>query len=454
MTAADAALARVVAALPAAEDRPGQREMAAAVDVAIAGGHHVVVQAGTGTGKTLGYLVPAIVARKRVVVATATKALQDQLAAKDLPFLERHLGVDFTWSVLKGRSNYLCMQRVRELSAADTGQLELEEMSGNTKLEIMRLAEWAGTTRTGDATDAPAGISDRAWQAVSVGSDECPGAKRCPMGDVCFAESARQRCEHADVVVVNLHLYGLDVASGGAILPEHDVLVVDEAHQLEDIASDTVGLQIAPSRFVTVSAALRKVIAEPDVVGAVAEAASGLREVLAPSLGDRLGVPLPDALVDVLNDARRRLDAGMTALRAIDAAGKSARVGRGAAAGAARRAAHRPADRDDRRRRRRHRRLGAVRQRDARPAAPGDRSARRRPDPARRRLEQAHRGARQRHHPAGADRLGRDCPATWCSSTSAARSTTPTTRCCTAPDTCPTRARRPTARRRTTSSPR
>ena len=170
----------------------------------------------------------------------------------------------------------------------------------------------------------PAGISDRAWQAVTVGSDECPGAKRCPMGDVCFAEAARQRAEVADVVVVNLHLYGLDVASGGAILPEHDVLVVDEAHQLEDIASDTVGLQIAPSRFVNVSAALRKVIAEPDVVGAVAEAASALREVLAPSLGDRLGVPLPDALIDVLVDGRRRLDAGMTALRAIDAAGKSA----------------------------------------------------------------------------------------------------------------------------------
>ena len=322
MTPADA-LARVVAALPAAEDRAGQREMVSAVSAAITDRHHLVVQAGTGTGKTLGYLVPAIVAGKRTVVATATKALQDQLAAKDLPFLEEHLGVEFTWSVLKGRSNYLCMQRVRELSAADTGQLELEEMAGSTKLEIMRLAEWAGVTATGDATDLPEAVSDRAWQAVSVGSDECPGAKRCPMGDVCFAEAARQRAEHADVVVVNLHLYGLDVAADGAILPPHDVLVVDEAHQLEDIASDTVGLQIAPARFVTVSAALRKVLAEPEVPAAIAEAASGLREVLQPSVGERLGVPLPDAVVEVLVDGRRRLEAAMSALRALDQAGKS-----------------------------------------------------------------------------------------------------------------------------------
>ncbi len=207
--------------------------------------------------------------------------------------------------------------------AADTGQLELEEMAGSTKLEIMRLAEWAGATRTGDASDLPEAVTDRAWQAVSVGSDECPGAKRCPMGDVCFAEAARERAEHADVVVVNLHLYGLDVAADGAILPPHDVLVVDEAHQLEDIASDTVGLQIAPSRFVTVSAALRKVLAEPDVPAAVAEAASGLRDVLQPSVGERLGVPLPDAVVDVLVDGRRRLEAAMSALRALDQAGKS-----------------------------------------------------------------------------------------------------------------------------------
>ena len=124
-----AALAAVTGALPAAEERPGQRQMAQAVASSIDSGRHLVVQAGTGTGKTLGYLVPAIVAGKRVVVATATKALQDQLAAKDLPFLEAHLGIPFDWAVLKGRSNYVCMQRVREIQGSDSGQLELEEFA-------------------------------------------------------------------------------------------------------------------------------------------------------------------------------------------------------------------------------------------------------------------------------------------------------------------------------------
>ncbi len=139
-----AALAKVTAALPKAEDRPGQQQMAAAVDDAIAHGKHLIVQAGTGTGKTLGYLVPAVLRGKRIVVATATKALQDQLAAKDLPFLEAHLGRAFEWAVLKGRSNYICMQRVRELQAsAGQGQLEIEDFAATTKVEIKRLSEWS-----------------------------------------------------------------------------------------------------------------------------------------------------------------------------------------------------------------------------------------------------------------------------------------------------------------------
>ncbi|HSB87322.1 MAG TPA: DEAD/DEAH box helicase, partial [Ilumatobacteraceae bacterium] len=109
---AESALGRVTAALPAAEDRPGQREMAGAVASAIEGARHLIVQAGTGTGKTMAYLVPAVLSGRRVVIATATKALQDQLAAKDLPFLAEHLGAPFDWAVLKGRSNYICMQRV------------------------------------------------------------------------------------------------------------------------------------------------------------------------------------------------------------------------------------------------------------------------------------------------------------------------------------------------------
>jgi hypothetical protein len=118
------------------------------------------------------------------------------------------------------------------------------------------LAAWAATSVTGDLAELDWAPSDTAQRAVTVGSDECPGATRCPLGGPCFAERARQRAAVADVVVVNMHLYGLHIASGGVILPEHDVLIVDEAHQLEDIMSDTVGLQIGPGRFTVLAGAL------------------------------------------------------------------------------------------------------------------------------------------------------------------------------------------------------
>ncbi|CAB4556642.1 MAG: DEAD/DEAH box helicase [Actinobacteria bacterium] len=312
------ALERVTRALPASEDRPGQRQMAEAVARAIDGGRHLIVAAGTGTGKTLGYLVPALVAGKRTIVATATKALQDQLASKDLPFLETHLGVPFEWAVLKGRSNYVCLQRLRELSQAGDGQLELEEMAGTTRVEIKRLAEWAGTTRTGDLADLDWSPSDSAARAVTVSSDECPGASRCPLGQPCFAEGARARAQAADVVVVNLHLYGLDVAAGGVILPEHDVIVFDEAHQLEDVMSDTVGAQIGPGRFTTTAGAVRRIIDDPAVVGAIAESAQLLRDVLGPHAGARLPHPLPDAVQSALVTARGRVDAALGALRRVE----------------------------------------------------------------------------------------------------------------------------------------
>ncbi|MDJ0771661.1 MAG: ATP-dependent DNA helicase [Ilumatobacter sp.] len=308
--AAVAALDAVTAALPAAEVRDGQREMTERVASAIDEGRHLVVQAGTGTGKTLAYLVPAIAAGKRTIVATATKALQDQLATKDLPFLAEHLAehdVDFDWAVLKGRSNYVCLQRLREMAQPDQGQLELEEMSAITKLEIKKIAEWVGESATGDQAELEWNPSDTTWRAVSVGSDECPGADRCPMGQECFAELARRRAQASDVVVVNTYLYGLHVGSGGAILPEHDVVVFDEAHGLEDIMSDTVGVEIAPGRFVTVGATIRRFLDDPELVGSITELASALRDVLGEHTGQRLDVPLPPDITDVLEDAQLRL---------------------------------------------------------------------------------------------------------------------------------------------------
>lgn len=294
--------------------------MASAVDEAITHGKHLIVQAGTGTGKTLAYLVPAVLEGKRVVVATATKALQDQLASKDLPFLEAHLGKAFDWAVLKGRSNYICMQRVRELQAsgAGQGQLEIEGFAATTQVEIKRLSEWSGTTKTGDQADLDWSPDERSWQAVSVGSDECPGGTRCPMGVVCFAELARARAAVADVVVVNLHLYGLNVASGNLMLPEHEVVVIDEAHQLEDIMSDTVGVQIGPGRFTFLAAIVRRVIEDPAIVGGLAEAAPAIREALRSFVGDRLTKPFPDAVQDALIDARSRIEKAQSALRAIN----------------------------------------------------------------------------------------------------------------------------------------
>ncbi|MGA1594093.1 MAG: ATP-dependent DNA helicase, partial [Ilumatobacteraceae bacterium] len=250
-------------ALPAAERRPGQREMADAVDRAIAEGRHLVVQAGTGTGKTLAYLVPAMRAGRTVVVATATKALQDQLATKDLPFLAEHLreplGRELEWAVLKGRSNYLCRQRLAEVSSGDD-QLALEGLGDGRRDEIAALADWAESSETGDQAELDRLPDPAVWRAVSVTSDECPGANRCPLGSTCFAEVARDRASTADVVVVNTHLYGLNVGADDAILPEHDIVVFDEAHVLEDVMSDTVGVDLSPGRFATVASTVRRII--------------------------------------------------------------------------------------------------------------------------------------------------------------------------------------------------
>ncbi|MEM8619020.1 MAG: ATP-dependent DNA helicase [Actinomycetota bacterium] len=323
MTDVTEQLAAITAALDGAEDRPGQIEMANLVATAIDDGQPLIVQAGTGTGKTLGYLVPAVLSGRTVVVSTATKALQDQLATKDLPFLAEHL--DVSYAVLKGRSNYLCLQRLDELAHPDSTQMELDGASGEfgalaptVQAEINRLADWSGTTQTGDAADLDWAPTDAAWTAVSVGSDECPGADRCPMGGGCFAETAKHRAAAADVIVVNNYLYGLDVASDGAILPPHDVVVFDEAHVLEDVMSDTVGVQIAPGRFTTLAGSIRRVIEDPQLIASIADIADVLRDALADRVGERLKGPLPDSIDDALTTARTRLGTALDALGAIE----------------------------------------------------------------------------------------------------------------------------------------
>ncbi len=294
--------------------------MAAAVGTAIETGNHLVVQAGTGTGKTLAYLIPAILSGKRTVVATATKALQDQLANKDLPFLSAHLGRPFTWAVLKGRSNYLCRQRLDEALAGEV-QLSLgsslDPADKPSAVELADLAEWADETPTGDRADLEREPRAATWTAVSVGADECPGAARCPRGDDCFAEDARHAAALADVVVVNAHLYGTHVAAGGVVLPEHDLVVFDEAHQLEDVISDTCGGELSPGRFLALSRVVGSIIDDDALRDDLVKWGDRLGDALEPEIGQRLRHGVGDDLGSVLGGARARLDDALSALRAI-----------------------------------------------------------------------------------------------------------------------------------------
>ncbi|HEY1732804.1 MAG TPA: ATP-dependent DNA helicase, partial [Acidimicrobiales bacterium] len=292
-TAADRAetwLARVTDALPNGEPRPQQVAMVRSVAAALAGGRHLVVQAGTGTGKSLAYVVPTLASGKKVVVATATKALQDQLAQKDLPLAAAALPADVTFAVLKGRSNYLCRQRALEMedrghqteldvgAAEPVGPAERAESPAATDLDpgrlvdqVRRLLEWSEETATGDRGDLPFEPHERAWAMVSVGPRECPGAYRCPSGGRCFAEQARAEAQAADVVVVNTHLYGAHLASGGAVLPEHDVVVFDEAHEVEEIMTASLGAEITPGRFRALQAVVRPLLRDDAGVAATAD---------------------------------------------------------------------------------------------------------------------------------------------------------------------------------------
>ncbi|MGI9033984.1 MAG: ATP-dependent DNA helicase [Acidimicrobiales bacterium] len=303
MSADEAVERRVGAALQAlaeamdgkGEARPGQTAMAEAVARAVASGSHLVVQAGTGTGKTWAYLVGALIGSpgSTVVVATATKALQDQLANKDLPAVAAAVEPGLAWAVLKGRNNYLCRQAAAEAAEeAASPKLDLDDggsdATGNAA-EVARLLSWGRQTGSGDRAELDFEPRPRAWSAVSVGSDECPGADDCPHGDSCFAEAAYERARQADVIVVNLHLLGAHVASGGHVLPDHDVAVIDEAHAAEDILASALGVTLTPGR-------VRK-------LGLVRHA-DAISRVLEPLVGQRLAptATAVDAVAEALDD--------------------------------------------------------------------------------------------------------------------------------------------------------
>ncbi|WP_130865333.1 ATP-dependent DNA helicase [Acidipropionibacterium timonense] len=246
--------------------RSGQVQMAQAVDRAIDEGIHLLVQAGTGTGKSLGYLAPAlahaVLDDELVVVATATLALQAQLAHKDIPAAldaaEKVLPRRPRTAVLKGRHNHACLHKVRGGSTvrgqdALVGGSDLtDEGRGSASslgAEVVMLREWAeqqaSDGQLGDRDDAPA-HSPAAWAQVSVPANECLGAQRCPFGAECLSEAARERARSADLVVTNHAMLAIDALNGGTVLPEHDTVIIDEAHEVVDRFTGAASADLSP----------------------------------------------------------------------------------------------------------------------------------------------------------------------------------------------------------------
>ena len=232
---------------PNYEYRPGQLEMAEAVESALADRKHLIVEAGTGTGKTLAYLVPAILSGKRIVVSTGTKNLQEQLFFKDVPFLQKHFPRPLQVCYMKGRANYACRQKVYD-AENEPVLAGLEEVAD---FQIIR--EWEKTTEFGDRSEIKTlPESSSAWTKIDARRDLCSGQK-CPQFERCFITLMHQRAMESDIIIVNHHLFFADLSIRDedvpGILPEYHAVVFDEAHEIEDVAGQYFGVQISNYRF-------------------------------------------------------------------------------------------------------------------------------------------------------------------------------------------------------------
>jgi ATP-dependent DNA helicase DinG len=296
--------------------------MCEAVAEAIAKGEHLVVEAGTGVGKSLAYLVAAVLSHKRVVVATARKPLQDQLIRKDIPFLAAALPGQVDAAVLKGRSNYLCLAKLHEAGGGPQGEL----LGDGRRQVVGRLAEWAERTDSGDLADAPITLDGGLRSLVTVGARECPGAAACAHGEACLAERALARARDAELVVTNIDLYCLDVAIGGGLLGEHDAVVIDEAHELEAIASRTFGLELGRRRLGWLAGQLRGVLVpDADEPRRLDQAGERLASAFAPLVGQRVEVA-SESLAAALTAADDAVSGAIEVLRKLS--GKGDRDGR------------------------------------------------------------------------------------------------------------------------------
>jgi ATP-dependent DNA helicase DinG len=299
---AEARLTKVIATFGGVP-RDAQIAMVRGVAEAITAGEHLLVAAPTGTGKTLGYAIPASLAAGRlpVLLSTATKALQQQLVDSDLPALARidpHLDV----AVLKGRGEYVCVSKMQQLAINEP--LFDSPIDPDTWDDLV---SWADGTPTGDRAEAPDGVTDAEWRGVSVTSRECPGKNDCPFGSECFAERARDRAREADIVVVNHHLVLHDALADRWLLPEHEVLCLDEAHKLVDIASSVLGVAIHPKRLTDLAGQaddhvdVKHADRLRDAAGRFTAALDGLDPELP---ADTTAEPLAGALDDIQGSAR------------------------------------------------------------------------------------------------------------------------------------------------------
>ncbi len=297
-------------------ERAGQVQMAKAVTEAMESGQHLLVQAGTGTGKSLAYLVPSLLHQDRVVVATATLALQHQLVERDIPRLmdavkaqpDVGAAADTSYAVLKGRSNYACLHRVREGVPDDQGVL-VDLPEGSLGKKVLELRSWAEAEAeqggTGERDNAPR-HTDREWRQVSVNHRECLGAAKCPFGQECFAELAKEKAHRSHLIVTNHSLLAIDAIEGVPMIPDYDVVVVDEAHELTTRVTQAATDELWAAE---VERAARRSQRHVDGSQAddLADAADALREALAearPGRFETIHEQLADALVLVRDAAR------------------------------------------------------------------------------------------------------------------------------------------------------
>ncbi len=311
-----ATLAAAVEAL-GGQERAGQLQMAEAVADAMSGGTHLLAQAGTGTGKSLAYLVPALLHDSRVVVATATLALQHQLVERDLPRLVEAVGdlpgVDASYAVLKGRSNYACLHRIRAGVPDDQGAL-IEVPQGSMATKVLELRAWAEEEveggGSGERDHAPR-HTDREWRQVSVNHRECLGAAKCPFGQECFAELAREKAQRSHLIVTNHSLLAIDAIEGVPMIPDYDVVVVDEAHEVVSRVTQAATDELFAADVDRAAKRSQRHVegTEADDLADAGDALRAAVDELGAGRIDRMPDALGDALVGVRDSARACLSA-------------------------------------------------------------------------------------------------------------------------------------------------